>query len=147
MSNRIKLTPVSGQTDTFDLTGAGGQPISIATSPKSGGVIGCTETVTLVHHIKDDDDTYTCHTVNNASWFSKTTISTSADGAKPVNTFDVRILSDFLGVEPSLGDYVVKGIVAGIEKPADLKNNVYFRITAISDNRRGGLAHWRLSGQ
>lgn len=110
-------------------------------------MLGCTETITLVHHIKDDDDTYTCHTVNNASWYQKTTIATSADGAKPVNTFDVRIFDPILGAEPSLGDYCVKGIVKNIEKPSDLKNAVYFRITAISDNRRGGLPHWRVSGQ
>ena len=145
--SRIKLTPVNGQTDTFDLTGADGQPISIAATSRNGGVIGCTETITLIHHIKDDDDTYTCHTVNKASWHQKTTISTSADGAKPVNTFEVRVFGDFLGVEPSLGDYVVKGVVEGIETPHDMKNTAYFRITAIGDNRRGGLAHWRLSGQ
>ena len=145
--SKIKLTPVSGQVDTFEMTGAGGQPINVSPSSRGGGVIGCTETVTLVHHIKDDDDTYTCHPVNNASWFSKVTISTSADGAKPVNTYEVRIFNDFSGVEPSLGDYVVKGIAEGIESPTDLKNMVYFRITAISDNRRGHLAHWRVSGQ
>lgn len=110
-------------------------------------MLGCTETITLVHHIKNDDDSYTCHTVKNASWFSKTTITTAADGAKPVNTYDVRIFSDFEGVTPSLGDYVVKGIINSVEKPADLKNEVYFRITAIGHNKRGGLAHWRLSGQ
>lgn len=110
-------------------------------------MLGCTETITLVHHVKDDDDTYTCHTVKNASWFSKTTISTSADGAKPVNTFEVRIFDEFSSVVPSLGDFVVKGIAKDIEKPSDLKNKAYFRITAISDNRRGGLPHWRLSGQ
>lgn len=146
--SRIKLKPVEGQIDTFDLTGADGQPFTPASTPRqAGGIIGCTETVTLVHHIKDDDDTYECHTVGKASWFQKNTITTSGDGAKPVNTFDVRIFGDFLGVEPSLGDYVVKGIVEGIETPHDLKNKVYFRITAISDNRRGGLPHWRVSGQ
>lgn len=110
-------------------------------------MLGCTETVTLVHHIKDDDDTYTCHTVKNASWFEKVTIATSADGAKPVNTYEVRLFVENLGVEPSLGDYCVKGIVKDIEAPADLKNERYFRITAIGDNTRGGLAHWRVSGQ
>ena len=110
-------------------------------------MLGCTETITLVHHVKDDDDTYTCHTVKNASWFSKTSISTSADGAKPVNTFEVRLFDEISTVEPSHGDYVVKGIVNNIETPHDLKNKVYFRITAISDNRRGGLTHWRVSGQ
>lgn len=110
-------------------------------------MLGCTETITLVHHVKNDDDTYTCHTVENASWFAKTTISTSADGAKPVNTFEVRLFGEISDVEPSLGDYVVKGIIDSVETPSDLKNKVYFRITAISDNRRGGLSHWRVSGQ
>lgn len=110
-------------------------------------MLGCTETITLVHHIKDDDDTYACHTVKNASWFEKVTISTSADGAKPVNTYEVRIFGDISGVEPSLGDYCVKGIVNNIETPADLKNERYFRITAIGNNKRGGLPHWRVSGQ
>jgi hypothetical protein len=110
-------------------------------------MLGCTETVTLVHHVKGDEDTYTCHTFNNASWFSKITISTSADGAKPVNTYEVRIFGDLTGIQPALGDYVVKGIIDNIEMPHDLKNAVYFRITAIGDNRRGGLPHWRVSGQ
>ena len=110
-------------------------------------MLGCTETITLVHHIKDDDDTYTCHTVKNASWFSKTTITTAADGAKPVNTYDVRIFADFEGITPSLGDYIVKGIINSVEKPADLKNEVYFRVTAIGYNKRAVLPHWRLSGQ
>lgn len=110
-------------------------------------MLGCTETVTLVHHIKDDDDTYECYPVGKASWFAKTTISTSADGAKPVNTFEVRLFGEISGLEPSLGDYVVKGIVDSVETPRDLKNEEYFRITAIGDNRRGGLPHWRVSGQ
>lgn len=110
-------------------------------------MLGCTETITLVHHIKDDDDTYVCHTAKKASWFAKTTISTSADGAKPVNTFEVRIFDELTSLTPALGDYVVKGKVKDIEAPQDLKDKVYFRITAISDNRRGGLPHWRVSGQ
>ena len=110
-------------------------------------MLACSETVTIVHHIKNDDDTYTCHTVKKASWFSKTTISTSADGAKPVNTFEVRLFGDLTGAQPALGDYVVKGIINNVETPSDLKNAVYFRITAIGDNRRGGLPHWRVSGQ
>lgn len=109
-------------------------------------MLGCTETITLVHHIKDDDDTYECYTVEKASWFSKNTITTSGDGAKPVNTFDVRLFGD-LAIQPALGDYVVKGIIDSVEMPSDLKGKVYFRITAISDNRRGGLPHWRVSGQ
>lgn len=110
-------------------------------------MLGCTETITLIHCVNDDDDSYICHVIENASWFSKTSISTSADGAKPVNTFDVRFFGDYPDIELALGDYVVKGIVESIETPRDLKNEVYFRVTSISDNRRGGLPHWRVSGQ
>lgn len=110
-------------------------------------MLGCTETITIVHHVKDDDDTYTCHTVNKASWFSKTTITTSAEGAKPVNTFDVRVLGDLKGFIPSLGDYCVKGIVKGIETPSNLKGLEYFRITSVGNNNRGNIPHWRLGGQ
>ena len=145
--SRVKLTPVNGQIDTFDLTGADGQPFIANSTPKaSGAVLGCTETITLIHHIKDDD-TYECHTVNKASWYSKNTITTSGDGAKPVNTYDVRVFGDFIGITPSTGDYVVRGIIENIETPRDLNGVEYFRITSVSDNRRGGLPHWRLSGQ
>lgn len=147
--SRIKLTPVSGQIDTFDLTGADGQPFVANSTPKSSGaVIGCTETITLIHHIKgDEDDEYECHTVSKASWYQKNTITTSGDGAKPVNTYDIRVFGEFFAVEPALGDYIVKGIVEAFESLTDLKGLEYFRITAIGDNRRGGLPHLRISGQ
>ena len=111
-------------------------------------MLGCDHTITLVHHIpKADGDRYTCHTVNNASWFAKITIATSGDGVKPVNTFDVRIMDALEGHIPDLGDFCVHGIVEHVEKPADLKEHEYFRITAIGKNYRGGLPHWRVSGQ
>ncbi len=110
-------------------------------------MLECNETITLVHQLKDDDDTLECHTVKNCSWFEKLTITTSADGAKPVNTFEVRIFDALNGIIIARGDYCVKGIVTNIEKPSDLKNETYFRITAIGNNMRGGLAHWRVSGQ
>ena len=145
--SRIKLTPVSGQTDTFDVSGAGGQIVTPSPSKRSRGLIGCTETVTLIHHDKGEEDIYICTIVENASWFSKVTISTSADGAKPSNSYEVRLFGEVLGATPAPGDYLVKGVVTGIEKPSDLKGLEYFRITAVGDNRRGGLAHWRVSGQ
>ena len=111
-------------------------------------MLGCNQTITLVHHVADDNsDVYICHTVNNASWFAKNTIATSGDGAKPVNTYDVRIMEDLAGHIPELGDYCVLGVVEHVEKPADLKDVEHFRITAIGKNFRGVLPHWRVSGQ
>lgn len=111
-------------------------------------MIGCDQTITIVRHIiGESDDTYTCHTVNNASWFAKTTINTSADGAKPANSYDVRVFDTLAGHEPKEGDYCVKGIIQNVTKPADLKNTEHFRITSKGYNQRSPLAHWRLSGQ
>lgn len=110
-------------------------------------LLGCTETVTLVHHNKDDDDTYTCTIVDCASWFKRLAISTSADGAKVGNTYDSRLFGEVVGVTPTPGDYLVRGVVENIEKPSDLKELEHFRITAVGDNRRGMLPHWRVSGQ
>lgn len=121
-------------------------------------MLECDKTVTLIHHEKGvDGDTYLCIPVSSASWFQKTTISTSGDGAKPSNSYECRIMTNDEGIPifesvinefiPSLGDYVALGVVSGIMKPSDLKNIVCFRITSIGDNRRGFLPHWRLSGQ
>lgn len=107
----------------------------------------CNQTVTLVRHVKGDDgDTYTCATYAGASWFERETITTSGDGAKPVNSYEVRIMTQE-DISPASGDYVVLGEIADVSKPADLKNRPHFRVTATGDNRRGRLAHWRLSGQ
>ena len=109
-------------------------------------MIAFNETVTLVKHIQGEDaDTYTCTVYGGASWFAKDVIVTSADGAKPANTFVVRIKStEDIAAAP--GDYVAKGVIESITKPADLKGLDYFRITSVGDNRRGGLPHWRVSG-
>nr|WP_304058350.1 DUF6751 family protein [Enterocloster clostridioformis] len=45
-------------------------------------------------------------------------------------------------------DYIVKGIGPDIEKPADLQkeSRTAFKVTSWSDNRHGGLKHWRVGG-
>lgn len=107
----------------------------------------CNQTVTLVHHVKGKDgDSYDCKVYDKASWFEKRGISTSGDGAAPSNTYEVRIMTQ-ADVSPSAGDYVVLGTVANVAAPSDLAKRDHFRVTAIGDNRRGKLAHWRLSGQ
>lgn len=110
-------------------------------------MIGCTETITLIHHNKEQDDTYICTTIGGASWFSNVTITTSADGAKPVNSYVVRVSNPPVNFNPVTGDYCVKGTVKSIEKQSDLKGLDYFRITAVGNNKRGILSHIRISGQ
>ena len=109
-------------------------------------MLGCDKTVTLIHHEKGEDDNYICTVFENASWFKKITISTSGDGAKPANTYEARIM-DKEDIPAALGDYIALGVVEAVEAPSDLAEIDHFRITAIGDNRRGSLAHWRFSGQ
>lgn len=110
-------------------------------------MLECNKNITIVHHNKETDgDLYICKSYSNASWHKRNTITTSADGAKPVNTYEARIMTTE-SIDIALGDYVVLGSVQSIEKPLDLKDFDHFRITAIGDNRRGLLAHWRVSGQ
>lgn len=48
------------------------------------------------------------------------------------------------------GDYVVRGeCLLDIEKPSDIKQvrTQYCKITSWSDNRFGGLPHWRIGGE
>jgi len=47
---------------------------------------------------------------------------------------------------PEKLDYLVKGEISGVLKPADLKGSTYFQITAVADNRRGTLPHVAVSG-
>ena len=110
-------------------------------------MLACNETVTLVQHTADNDrDLYNCIAVTGASWYAKTVIVTSGDGAKPANSYEVRIFGE-MAAAPKPGDYVVRGTVESVSKPADLKTTEHFRITSVGDNRRGGLPHWRVSGQ
>ena len=109
-------------------------------------MLACTEKVTLVRHIADrDSDKYDCTVLDSASWFSKTVIVTSADGAAPANTYEVRVMGA-PDIQPRPGDYIVRGEISGVTKPADLKGREHFRLTSVGDNRRGRLAHWRFSG-
>lgn len=109
-------------------------------------MIACDQTITLVQHTAEDNgDFYSCTVLNSASWFSKTVITTSGDGAKPANTYEVRVFGNE-DISPAPGDYVVRGVVKSVTKPADLKSVEHFRITSVGDNRRGSLPHWRLSG-
>lgn len=54
--------------------------------------LACTELVTLVHHVKTaDSDSYVCYPIQGVSWYAKTETAVTADGAKAVNVYKVRI--------------------------------------------------------
>ena len=54
--------------------------------------LACTELVTLVHHVKTAaSDSYVCYPIQGVSWYAKTETAVTADGAKAVNVYKVRI--------------------------------------------------------
>lgn len=110
--------------------------------------LACTELVTLVHHVKTaDSDSYICYPIHGVSWYAKTEAAVTTDGAKAANVYKVRIPEAALpSCLPEKLDYLVKGEISGVVKPADLKGATYFQITAVADNRRGRLPHVTVSG-
>ena len=73
--------------------------------------LACTELVTLVHHVKTaDSDLYVCYPIQGVSWYAKTETAVTADGAKAVNVYKVRIPEAVLpSCLPEKLDYLVKG--------------------------------------
>ena len=113
-------------------------------------MLACTETVTLVHPVREDDgDAYVCTVIRGASWYRKAVIAPDGDGAKPVPVCKVRIPAGDMpqGVVPEEGDYLVRGVLEAVQRaPADFAGRDYMLITSVSDNCRGRLQHWALSG-
>ena len=113
-------------------------------------MLACTEIVTLVHPVREDDgDTYTCTIIRGASWYRKAVIAPDKDGATPVPVCKVRIPAENMpeGVIPEEGDYLVRGELEAVQRaPADFVEMEYMLATAVGDNRRGRLQHWALSG-
>lgn len=112
-------------------------------------MLGCNETVTLLQRREDGDmDVYTAVVIQTASWFGKAGMAATVKGLTPQNTCKVRIMARDMppGVTPCKGDYMVRGVMKAIQRPADLEGAEYFLVTAVGDNRRGRLAHWVVSG-
>lgn len=108
-------------------------------------MLACDKTATLV---RLEGERYSCTALKGVSWFAKTVAAVSTDGAKPVNILKVRIPENVMpeGVIPRPGDFLVLGVLEAMERPADLLGREYFQVTAVGDNRRGGLRHWSVSG-
>ena len=113
--------------------------------------LACDETITLVQLVEgEDEDTYTCTEINNASWFSKVAVTLEGEGVRSADLVKIRVPEENLpsGTTIRNGDYIVRGTISGtITKQSDLKN--YERVTVISvgDNRRGELKHWAVTGK
>lgn len=112
-------------------------------------MLGCTETVTLIRHIKQPQgDAYDCVVIRGASWFAKTETVNTVKGITTGNVLKCRILPGSLpeSAPPCVGDYMVHGDIDALIKLSDLLPFEHFRITAVGDNRRGRLKHWLVTG-
>lgn len=108
-------------------------------------MIGCTETVTLVHHVAGiNEDSYLCTVIDGVSWFGKLADAPSSTGGEaPRTEYTVRIPSDAVTDPlPMPGDFLVRGVLTAYQGKQSLKGREYFRISCVGDNRRGkNLAH------
>ena len=92
---------------------------------------------------------YICTVIRGASWYRKAVVALDGDGAKPVPVCKARVPAAHLpaGVVPEEGDYLVRGVLAEVQRaPADFAGREYALLIAVGDNRRGHFPHWALSG-
>ena len=116
-------------------------------------MLACTETITLIQRKYDaanDKDTYICTPIYGVSWYGKLVASVENKGLTGAVKTTVRIPEDAMpDVVIQRGDFIVRGIVEGIEKQADLNGLEYFSVLSVGDNRRSqrkDLRHWVVSG-
>lgn len=105
--------------------------------------------------------------IRNVNFYADNKVQHTDSGLKSADSFKVRIPEEspqkpYLEPESYAaagnkesywtlreGDYVVRGVCEEeIQTPKDLKKELrqVFKITSWSDNRRGGLCHWRIGG-
>ena len=108
-------------------------------------MLACNKTLTLVHHIKEQNgDRYECVLIPNCSWFSKLRSTLTDRGAMLQRYTQVRF-----PVMP-IGAQIVKGVVSAVSRPSDLDGMEYITVMDVADNTRGGgvmLPHWAVIGQ
>lgn len=112
-------------------------------------MLQCDETITFVRRtVVSGVDTYPCTTVEGASWYAKMKLVTQDGGAYFVPVVKVRIPAENLptGFTPQKGDYVCRGTVTSVTKPADLEGVEHFTAMMVGDNTRGHNPHWAVSG-
>lgn len=111
-------------------------------------------------------DSYRRTVIRGVWFYVDHKVAIDSDGLNAADVFKVRIPAgadtggaefvppwEYTGAEGTwtlqADDYVVRGICENeIERPADLKKwkTPAFRINSWSDNRFGGLPHWRIGG-
>jgi len=116
-------------------------------------MLACTEIVTHIQMQYDrekDADVYICTPIDGVSWFGKLVATPENKGLTGAVKVTVRIPEDKMpDIAINRGDFIVKGVVASIEKQADLKGLEYFSVLSVGDNRRSrrkDLRHWVVSG-
>lgn len=106
-------------------------------------MLAANETATLISHIPGDTgDSYACTVLRRVSWHGRRGVGALGS---PELEYTARIFDD-TQTRPKPGDYLVKGEVTGLSSPSQLSGSEHFRITAVTDDRRGLLRHWRLTG-
>ena len=107
--------------------------------------LACTELVTLVHHVKTaDSDLYVCYPIQGVSWYAKTETAVTADGAKAVNVYKVRIPEAVLpSCLPEKLDYLVKGKFQGYSSRQTSKARLISRSPRSPTTGAGLFRMWR----
>ena len=97
-----------------------------------------TNKVITIYHFNEQNDAYAPVWQGKAHVYLKRGISGSKSGIEPANTTVCRIATTGT-LTAENGDYILIG-----KGGTEFDREKCLMITAISDNRRGSLPHWRL---
>ena len=108
--------------------------------------------ITLYHreyNPEQGQDVWTRTPYTGVSWYGGREVTTGTGGDTAADGYTVRIFTNE-AVTVQSGDIVVQGIVSDEITSASQLTQKYpesWRVTLVRDNRRGGLAHWRIGGE
>ena len=112
-------------------------------------MLDCDKTVTLIRHVATaDGDTYTCTVIHGCSWQTADGDHLGESGEAPGSAYVVHIPEDRVpGILPAPGDFMALGAVQTVTGRVDLSAAQHFRVSKVTDNRRGVfLGHVKVVG-
>lgn len=112
-------------------------------------MLDCDKTITLVRRdTTTAGDTYHCTVIPGCSWQKTDGDNLGTGGEAPGSNYVIHIPAENMpGIMPGPGDYMVLGTAESVLCRRDLAGTTHFRISAVTDNRKGVfLRHVKVVG-
>lgn len=111
-------------------------------------MLDCNQTVTLLRHTQQrDGDSYEAVVIPGCSWDYTDADALGSTGEAPASVYTVMMPEEVVTVLPAPGDFLALGAAPGAVSRRDLEGLPYFRVSGVSDRRKGVfLRHVKVVG-